>query len=128
MNTPLVTPSSDRGFSKNAGQLAAVGVLAGVALPHVHAAGSDQVSVALCKISIDERGVTLKMPSLFSGEEKTIPFSRISSVDVVCPFIGYSDIKINTTGEGAIIAHGFSKAEVMEMKEVILEKIHKLGN
>jgi hypothetical protein len=77
-----------------------------------------------CKISVDDRGVTLRIPSLFSGEEKTIPFSRISSVDVITPMIGYSDIRINTTGEGAISAHGFTKNEVMELKEIILEKIH----
>ncbi|MBI5772144.1 MAG: Gfo/Idh/MocA family oxidoreductase [Verrucomicrobia bacterium] len=36
-----------REFLKSTGQFAAVGALAGVALPHVHAAGSDQISVAL---------------------------------------------------------------------------------
>lgn len=72
----------------------------------------------------DERGVTLRVPSFFSGDEKTIPYSRISSVDVNVPMIGFSDIKINTTGEGAIVAHGFYKSEVKKMKETVLSKIH----
>jgi uncharacterized membrane protein YdbT with pleckstrin-like domain len=75
------------------------------------------------KITIDEIGVTFKDPGLFSAKEKTIPFTKISSVDTDCPFVGYSTIIIETTGEGRIRAHGFKKAEVLEMKESILRRI-----
>jgi uncharacterized membrane protein YdbT with pleckstrin-like domain len=75
------------------------------------------------RISIDQLGVTLKIPGLFSGDEKTVPYSRISSVNTVCPFIGYSTIIIETTGEGSITAHGFLGSEVRRMKEVILSKM-----
>jgi hypothetical protein len=75
------------------------------------------------KIIIDETGVTLKDPGLFSGKEKTIPFSRISSVNFECPFVGYSTIIIETTGEGQIRLNGFTKSEVKEMKDLILKKI-----
>lgn len=75
------------------------------------------------QIIIDPKGVTLKVPGFFSGNEKTIPFARISSVDIDCPLVGYSTIIIDTTGEGNIRAHGFTKAEVMRMKAMILEKI-----
>ena len=75
------------------------------------------------KIIIDTMGVTLKHPGLFSGQEQTVPFSRISSVDVDSPLVGYSTIIINTTGQGKIEAHGFTKAEVNTMKKMILEKI-----
>ena len=75
------------------------------------------------KILIDERGVTLKHPGVFSGQEKTIPFSRVSSVDTDCPLVGFSTISIQTTGEGKIEAHGFTKSEVTEMKEMILKNI-----
>ena len=75
------------------------------------------------RIIIDEQGITLKVPSLFSGNEKTIPFSRVSSVDIDSPMVGYSTIIINTTGEGNIRAHGFTKAEVTRMKAMILGKV-----
>lgn len=75
------------------------------------------------KILIDERGVTLKHPGVFSGQEKTIPFTRISSVDTDCPLVGFSTIIVQTTGEGKIDAHGFTKSEVTEMKRLIFEKI-----
>ena len=76
------------------------------------------------RIIIDEVGVTIKDPGLFSGKESTIPFSRIASVNIDCPFVGFSTIIINTTGEGEIRAHGFLKGEVVEMKKVILGKIN----
>ncbi|MBI3877315.1 MAG: Gfo/Idh/MocA family oxidoreductase [Verrucomicrobia bacterium] len=47
MSTPPIPPLSRGPLLKNSGQLVEAGTLAGVALPHVHAAGSDQVSVAL---------------------------------------------------------------------------------
>jgi uncharacterized membrane protein YdbT with pleckstrin-like domain len=76
------------------------------------------------KILIDDLGVTIKDPSFFSGKEKTIPFTRISSVNIDCPFIGYSSITIETTGEGSVLAQGFFKSEVTKMKELILSKIN----
>ncbi len=75
------------------------------------------------KIIIDELGVTLKVSGLLSGNEKTIPYSRISSVDIDCPIVGFSTIIIETTGEGNIRAHGFTKNEVEKMKTLILSKI-----
>lgn len=76
-----------------------------------------------CQISIGDNGVTLQVPSFMSGKETTIPFTRISAVDIDCPFIGYSSVSIATAGEGKIIAHGFTKSEVKEMKELILKKM-----
>lgn len=76
------------------------------------------------KITIGDNGVTMHVPSFFSGKETTIPFSRISTVDIQCPLIGFSSITISTAGEGRITANGFTKAEVKEMKEMILEKIN----
>ena len=75
------------------------------------------------KIIIDDLGVTLHDPGLFSGKEKTVPFSRISSVNIECPFLGFSTIIIETTGEGRIASQGFSKDNVKRMKEIILGKI-----
>jgi len=77
------------------------------------------------KIIIDELWVTLKKPGLFSVKEKTIPYTKISSVDIECPFAGFSTIIIETTGEGRISAHGFTKNKVKKMKELILKKILK---
>lgn len=76
-----------------------------------------------CVIHIDGLAVTFKIPGLFNGKESTIPMNRVSSVDIETPLIGFSTITIDTTGEGKIRAHGFTKSEVKEMKETILSKI-----
>lgn len=47
MSTPPQSSTPHPSFLKGSSQLATAGALAGVALPHVHAAGSDQLSVAL---------------------------------------------------------------------------------
>jgi len=47
MNAPTPTPTSRREFLKNTTRFAAASALAGVARPHVHAAGSDTIQVAL---------------------------------------------------------------------------------
>ncbi|MEI2758754.1 MAG: PH domain-containing protein [Bacteroidia bacterium] len=80
------------------------------------------------KIRIDNDGITFRIPGVFSGEEKTIPFSRISSVEVNTPLVGFSSITINTTGEGAIVATGFYKEDVLEIKKIVLEKINTFQN
>ena len=47
MNISPDSSSSRRDFLKTSGKLAAAGALTGVAIPHVHAMGSDQIQVAL---------------------------------------------------------------------------------
>ena len=74
-------------------------------------------------IIIDDGSVTLKTPGFLKGKETTIPFGSISTVDIETPMVGFSTISIETKGEGKIIAHGFTKSEVKEMKQVILSKM-----
>lgn len=76
------------------------------------------------QLHIDGVGVTLKLPSLFSGKETTVPYSRIASVNIECPVVGFSSIHIQTTGEGMITLHGFMRNEVEEMKRDILARIN----
>src|SRR5712692_1158895 len=47
MNEASISPTSRRDFLKNTGRFAAASALAGVAIPHVHAAGSSTIQVAL---------------------------------------------------------------------------------
>jgi membrane protein YdbS with pleckstrin-like domain len=75
------------------------------------------------EIKIDHIGVTIKEPGLFSDSEKTIPFSRIASVDIDCPLVGFSSITLETTGEDSQRINGFTQDEAREMKELILKKI-----
>jgi hypothetical protein len=74
-------------------------------------------------ILIDNLGITILRPSILGGNETVIPFSKIASVQVNFPFVGYSTITIFTVGEEEVKAHGFLKAEAQEIKNIILSKI-----
>ncbi len=76
-----------------------------------------------CKLTIDNQSITLSLPGFFKGKESTIPLNRISSVDIETPLVGFSTIHVETTGEGSIKAHGFTKAEVEEIKATLLSKV-----
>lgn len=76
------------------------------------------------QLIVDVQGVTLRQPALFSGKETTIPYTRIASVNISCPVVGYSTIHIQTTGEGMISVHGFLRSEVEAMKAAILDRIN----
>jgi len=73
-------------------------------------------------IIIDKHDVAFKIQGLFNGDEKMVPFTQIKSVEIVCPLIGFSTIIIETTCEGMIKAHGFSRYKAKRMKDLILAK------
>jgi CRISPR/Cas system type I-B associated protein Csh2 (Cas7 group RAMP superfamily) len=79
-------------------------------------------------ITVLPHGVTLKVPGLFGGSEQTIPFNKISSVDLETPFVGYSTIKIYSIGWDVIIATGFTKPDVKQIKEMIINGQNNLHN
>jgi len=70
------------------------------------------------EIHVESTGITIKIPGLFSGESKYFDFQNIASVDVSTPMIGYSTITIYAGGT-KMTAHGFTKAEVNQVKEAI---------
>ena len=80
------------------------------------------------KITITPQGVTLKVPGFLSGKEQSIPFHLISSVDLETPFIGFSTIKIYSVGWDVIVATGFTKDDVIAIKEQIMSGQKNLNN
>jgi len=73
----LSSSSSRREFIKNTGRLAAVSALAGVALPSVHAAGSDLIQIAL--IGCGGRGTGAASDALST---KSGPIKLVAMADV----------------------------------------------
>ena len=69
MNENQETNPSRRDFLTKTGRGAAVSALAGVALPHVHAAGSDTINVALVGCTTDGGGLLAeaRSPHFFLG-------------------------------------------------------------
>ena len=63
------------------------------------------------EIHVDKFGVTLKVPGLFNGKEKSLGFDKISSVSVNSPLLGFSKITFDTIGYDYIHAEGFDKSD-----------------
>lgn len=76
------------------------------------------------KIIITDTGVLIREPGFFRGQERFIPFRHISSVQIDTPFIGYSTIEIQTTGQYLFSVHGFNSYEVKAMRELIMQHIY----
>jgi hypothetical protein len=74
-------------------------------------------------ISINKSGLHLKLPSYIGGQERSIPYRQISSVEIICPIIGYSTIIIQTTGQESLEVHGFLARQVRKMRELILTAV-----
>lgn len=74
-------------------------------------------------ITIDDQCITLKIPALLSGNEKTLLYSGVSSVNILCPMIGFSSINITTLDGEVLTARGFTKKAVHQMKDFILSRI-----
>jgi len=79
--THLVHPSlSRRDFLKTSGRIAAVSALAGATLPHVHAAGSDMIQVALVGCGGRGTGAAGQALNTTSG-----PIKLVAMADVFAP-------------------------------------------
>lgn len=78
------------------------------------------------RIRITNQGVSIREPGFFSGKERTISFRHIASVQINCPFIGFSTIEIQTTGQEMFTVHGFNSFEVHKMRELIGTYSNKL--
>ena len=70
-------------------------------------------------ITFDEDGVTVVFPFIFSGKTTYIPYSKISSVHIETPIVGFSTISFDAFGNTVSI-HGFLQSEVIEMKQIII--------
>jgi predicted dehydrogenase len=77
MIEPVHSPTSRREFLKNTGRLAAASALAGVALPQVHAAGSDLVQVVLVGCGGRGSGAASQALSTKSGPIKLIAMADV---------------------------------------------------
>lgn len=76
------------------------------------------------EITVDNFGVTVKVPGLFGGKEKTLGFDKISSVSIDSPLVGFSKITFDTLGLDQIVTEGFSKSDAEEIKQSVQSGIH----
>lgn len=72
------------------------------------------------EIHCEENELTIKVPGLFGGKSQSFSYRDISSVSVDSKMVGYSTITFFAAGT-KVMAHGFTKSEVKDIKEYIDE-------
>lgn len=78
------------------------------------------------EITIDKYGITVKTPRLFGGKENSIPFNRLSSVNINHSVMDDSTINIITLSETRPISvYGFKKNIAEKIKKIIVSKIKR---
>jgi predicted dehydrogenase len=77
MNDPKENLTSRREFLRSSGKIAAVGALAGVALPHVHAAENNTVQVALIGCGGRGSGAAVNALSVSTGPMKLVAMADV---------------------------------------------------
>ncbi|CAN5754234.1 hypothetical protein BH11BAC4_BH11BAC4_13940 [soil metagenome] len=78
------------------------------------------------EIHIEDNEIMLKIPGFFSGKSRHIVYQQIEGVNIDTPMIGYSTITFVVGGE-RIVAHGFTKNEAKEIKQICSNKISANG-
>jgi hypothetical protein len=71
------------------------------------------------KVKIEDTGVTLRSPSLFSGKEHTLMYHQISSISTENPMLGFTSVVFRTLSNQRIECKGFTKADADEIKRIV---------
>lgn len=71
------------------------------------------------KVKIEEIGVTLRSPSLFSGKEHTLMYHQLSSISVENPMFGFTSVVFRTLTNQRIECKGFAKSDAEEIKKMV---------
>lgn len=73
------------------------------------------------EIHLSDDSLTVKVSGFFEDIPKSFFYEYISSVTVYVPVIGYSTIAF-FAGNTRVLAHGFTKSQVSDMKALIEER------
>jgi hypothetical protein len=73
------------------------------------------------EINLEENSVEVKIPGIFSGDSKYLNYQDITAIEVDTPMIGFCTLRLFLNGT-KVEVHGFSKADVKEIRRIIDEK------
>ena len=79
------------------------------------------------EIYIEETGIKLKQPGIFSGKTQFISYEHISSVEIDSPLVGFSTLRFFHAGK-EVVAHGFIKDDAAQIEIAIADGRKKASN
>lgn len=74
-------------------------------------------------ITLTDFGVIIKDPYFYAGKETVTSYTKISTVKVRRPLIGFSDVILDIMGADQLRIHGFTAEIAEEIKSEILDKL-----
>jgi hypothetical protein len=75
------------------------------------------------EIRIDDYSLQVVKPGLVKANVKVFKYDKITSLEVISPFIGFSKIVISAYGLDKIIVEGFERADAEEAVRIIETKM-----
>lgn len=75
------------------------------------------------EIRVDDFSLTVVKPGLISAYQKTIKYDKISSIEIISPFIGFSKIIFSCYGLDSILVEGFERNDAEECKYLVEQKM-----
>lgn len=75
-------------------------------------------------ITIEDNGLRIKFPGLFSGKEEFVSYEDISSISYDAPMVGLTKLTLNIRGQVTTV-EGFYKNDVKEIKNSTPYLIHR---
>lgn len=74
-------------------------------------------------ITLTDFGVIIRDPYFYAGKESTTPYTKISTVKVRRPLIGFSSVILDIMGADRLTIHGFTAEIAEEIKSLILNQL-----
>lgn len=71
------------------------------------------------EIHLGDFSLRILKPGLVSAREKTLKYEKITSIEVISPFIGFSKIIFSAYGLDNLIVEGFERTEAEEIRRIV---------
>lgn len=75
------------------------------------------------EIHLDSHSLRIIKPGLIAAREKTIKYDKISSIEIISPFIGFSKLIFSCYGLDNIIVEGFERADAEECRYIVEQRM-----
>ena len=75
------------------------------------------------ELHLDDYTMRLVKPGLIRASEKTFKYKKITSIEVISPFIGFSKIIFSMYGLDKLIVEGFERSVAEEIRQIVEQKM-----
>ena len=71
------------------------------------------------EIHLGDFSMRILKPGLVGAKEKTLKYDKITSIEVISPFIGFSKLIFSAYGLDNLIVEGFERYDAEEIRRIV---------